>query len=133
MSWFANKRLRQSLGTEYDGDSSRVLAQCNLWDKIKLATKSTIKNIFYTDNALTVKLPFKCAGIVQQKEVQFGRTNITVPVYNAMDRSTVHHVQYIATCNFKMKTWEQSAGEKKAITLTVSEFNIADQFDSDGE
>ena len=133
MSWFANKRLRQSLGTEYDGDSSRVSAQYNLWDEIKLATKSTIENIFYTDSALTTKLPFKCAGIVQEKEVQFVRTNNTVPIYNAMDRSNVHHIQYITTCNFKMKTWEQLAGEKKAIAITELEFNIANQFDSDGE
>ena len=57
-----------------------------------------------------------------------------VPVYNAMDKSTVHHnVQYIATCNFMMKMLEQLAGEKKAIALPVSEFNVADQFDSDGE
>jgi len=30
LSWFSNKRLRQSLGTECDGDSSRVSAQRNL-------------------------------------------------------------------------------------------------------
>ena len=39
-------------------------AQRNLWDEIKLATKNAIKNIFYTDNTLTIKLPFKCAGTV---------------------------------------------------------------------
>ena len=108
-------------------------AQRNLWDEIKLATKSAIENIFYTDNALTIKLPFKCAGTVQQKDVQFIRTNITVPLTNAMDNSTVHHVQFIATCNFKMKTKQQFVGEKKAIALSVSEFKIADQFDSDGD
>jgi len=43
-----------------------------------------------------------------------------------MDNSTVHHVQFIATCNFKMKTKQQFADEKKAIALSVSEFNIAD-------
>jgi len=48
-----------------------------------------------------------------------------------MNNSTVRHVQFIATCNFKMKTWEQFACEKKAIALLVSEFNIAGQFDSD--
>lgn len=133
LSWFGNKRYCQSLGGDYDGDSSRVSAQCNLWEEIKMATKSAIDNIFYTDNALTIKLPFKCTGIVQQKEVQFVRTNIVVPVRSAMDQSTVNHVQYIATCTFKMKTWEQLAGEKKAIAMSVSEFNIADQFDSDGE
>lgn len=133
LTWFGNKRYRQSLGTEYDGDSSRVSAQRNLWEEIKTATKSAIENIFYTDNALTIKLPHRCAGIVQQKEVQFVRTNIVVPVTNAMDCTTVNHVQFIATCTFKMKTWEQLSGEKQAIAISVTNFNIADEFDSDGE
>jgi hypothetical protein len=45
LSWFANKRLRQSMGDAYNEYSSRVSAQRKLWNEIKNATRNSIKGV----------------------------------------------------------------------------------------
>ncbi len=80
-SWFGNKRLRQSMGTRFDGSCSHVTAYHTIWDEFKKAERNQIQDgVVYSTNVQLIKLPFKCAGLVQQLDIKFNPTDIQVAI-----------------------------------------------------
>jgi hypothetical protein len=135
LSFYATKRLQMTLGTDYDGDSSRVSAHCQAWDDFK-KNKRPSNGIVFFNNVQVIKLPPKCSGLVEQSALEFILTanTCTLPghlnIDNTCDADSVH-LLFVAVATFRVMTAEQLEKEKEAVPVTLQDWDITNKFDSE--
>ena len=135
-SFFSTKRLRMALGDDFEKDSSRTSAHRQVWDDFKKKERPQ-NGLVFSNDVQVIKLPHKCTGLVEQSTIEFIPTKVkcTIPGHLMADGVTqvspTTHRQFVAVTTFKVMTAEQLEKEKKAAKITVSDWDITNEYDSE--
>ena len=128
-AFFGNRRVRKELGSQYDGDSSRIVANSRVVNEFKIAESGNTKDgVVYPKDIQLIKLPQKCAGLIEKSSLSYIPTGVNC----SLSKDSVHR-QFIAILTLKVKTVDQLQEEKKAVPVNVRDWNITDQYDSDDD